>query len=185
MFDVGFWELALVAVIALIVLGPERLPVVARTVGRWIGRARVYARGLTSELEREFDVDGLREEVEGLRREVDRAREHMESEAHDVADNFGSMEADTRSALDDIESDTRDTFDDIATGFDDPAAAVEADDRNPEILAEAEDNDIQDPVSDEAIAKLPDDMAEFADEEPFSVERARAEHARRDRESSI
>lgn len=79
MFDVGFWELTLVAVIALIVLGPERLPVVARTAGRWIGRARVYARGLTSELEREVDVRGFRDEV-------NRARDSVESEARRTAD---------------------------------------------------------------------------------------------------
>src|SRR5699024_6367885 len=180
MFDVGFWELALVAVIALIVLGPERLPIVARTAGRWIGRARMYARGLTSELEREFDVDGLRQEVEGLRKEVDRAREHMESEAGAVADDFDDMEANTRSMLDGIESDTRDTVDDITSDFNASAAATETTGRNQEQAAEAHDD--EDPASDEAIANLPDDKAEFAEQEPFSVERARAEHARRDRD---
>src|SRR5699024_9327929 len=157
MFDVGFWELALVAVIALIVLGPERLPIVARTAGRWIGRARVYARGLTSELEREFDVDGLRQEVEGLRKEVDRAREHMESEASDVADDFDSMEANTRSMLDDIESDTRDTVDGLASDFDAAPADTETAGQNQEQAAEAHDN--EDPASDAAIAELPDDLA--------------------------
>lgn len=53
MFDIGFWELLLIFSIALIVLGPERLPAAARTVGRWTGRARAFARNLTTELERE------------------------------------------------------------------------------------------------------------------------------------
>lgn len=53
MFDIGFWELLLIFSIALIVLGPERLPTAARSVGRWTGRARAFVRNLTTELERE------------------------------------------------------------------------------------------------------------------------------------
>lgn len=53
MFDVGFSELLLCFVVALVVLGPQKLPAVARTLGRWTGRARSYVRNLTSELERE------------------------------------------------------------------------------------------------------------------------------------
>jgi len=40
MFDVGFWELALIGVVALIIVGPERLPGVVRTAGRWVGKGR-------------------------------------------------------------------------------------------------------------------------------------------------
>ena len=53
MFDVGFFELLLVFVIALLVLGPERLPKVARQVGYWTGRARSAFNNLRYELERE------------------------------------------------------------------------------------------------------------------------------------
>ena len=53
MFDIGFWELLLIFSIALIVLGPERLPAVARSVGQWTGRARAFVRNITTELERE------------------------------------------------------------------------------------------------------------------------------------
>lgn len=56
MFDVGFSELILIFVIALIVLGPERLPKVARTAGSWLGRARRMARSMQYELERELDL---------------------------------------------------------------------------------------------------------------------------------
>jgi sec-independent protein translocase protein TatB len=52
-FDVGFSELVLCFVVALIVLGPQKLPAVARTLGRWTGRARSYVRNLSAELERE------------------------------------------------------------------------------------------------------------------------------------
>jgi sec-independent protein translocase protein TatB len=52
-FEVGFSELVLCFVVALLVLGPQKLPAVARTLGRWTGRARSYMRNLSSELERE------------------------------------------------------------------------------------------------------------------------------------
>ena len=53
MFEVGFSELLLCFIVALVVLGPQKLPAVARTLGRWTGRARSYVRNLSSELERE------------------------------------------------------------------------------------------------------------------------------------
>ena len=53
MFDMGFFELLVVFVIALLVLGPERLPKVARQVGYWAGRARSTLNNLRYELERE------------------------------------------------------------------------------------------------------------------------------------
>jgi sec-independent protein translocase protein TatB len=59
MFDFGFSEIVLTSAIALVVLGPERLPKVARQVGNWMGRARVMARQLTEQLEREVNAEEL------------------------------------------------------------------------------------------------------------------------------
>src|ERR1700710_265104 len=53
MLDVGFSEILLTSAIALVVLGPERLPKVARQVGNWMGRARAMARQLSEQLARE------------------------------------------------------------------------------------------------------------------------------------
>jgi Tat protein translocase TatB subunit len=53
MFDIGFTELVLLAVIGLVVLGPQRLPKVAGEIGRWVGRARRTLADLRRELERE------------------------------------------------------------------------------------------------------------------------------------
>jgi sec-independent protein translocase protein TatB len=55
MFDIGFSEVLVIAGLALIVLGPDKLPQVARTIGRWAGRARAMARQFRDQLESEAD----------------------------------------------------------------------------------------------------------------------------------
>jgi len=55
MFDVGFWELVVLFVIGLIILGPERLPQVAIKVGNWAGQARRMVRHLSNQVRSELD----------------------------------------------------------------------------------------------------------------------------------
>ena len=57
MFDIGFSEILVIFILALIVLGPEKLPRVVREVGRWVGRARSMARQFQEQLEDEVDSD--------------------------------------------------------------------------------------------------------------------------------
>lgn len=56
MFDIGFLELVVILVLSLLVLGPERLPKAARTVGYWFGKARRYVEGMKAQVESEFDT---------------------------------------------------------------------------------------------------------------------------------
>jgi len=60
MFDIGFWELALIGVVALLVVGPERLPGLARTTGMWVGRARRFVSGVKADIDREIAADELK-----------------------------------------------------------------------------------------------------------------------------
>jgi sec-independent protein translocase protein TatB len=60
MFDIGFWELALIGVVALLVVGPDRLPGLARTIGLWVGRIRRYVSTVRDDIEREIQADELR-----------------------------------------------------------------------------------------------------------------------------
>ena len=60
MFDVGFWEISLILVLALLVLGPERLPVAARKVGYWLGKGRRYIEGVKYEVGKELDSAELK-----------------------------------------------------------------------------------------------------------------------------
>ncbi len=60
MFDVGFSELLLTALVALLVIGPERLPKVARTVGLWTGRARRFVNQVKQDIDREVRAEELK-----------------------------------------------------------------------------------------------------------------------------
>ncbi|MFP5356960.1 MAG: Sec-independent protein translocase protein TatB [Gammaproteobacteria bacterium] len=70
MLDISFTELVFCLVIALIVLGPEKLPRVARTVGRWAGQAKVYMRNLSTELERETQSSELKKQLQEANRQL-------------------------------------------------------------------------------------------------------------------
>ena len=93
MFDIGFSELLVVALVALIVLGPERLPKAARMAGLWVRRARAQWYAVRSELENEL-AD------EDMRRSILRAREEMR-EAQDALRADGER---LRAQLDDAEA---------------------------------------------------------------------------------
>jgi sec-independent protein translocase protein TatB len=78
MFDVGFSELLLVGLVALLVLGPERLPVAARMAGLWIGRIKRSFNSLKTEVERELGADEIRRQLHNenileLEREVQKS----------------------------------------------------------------------------------------------------------------
>ena len=73
MFDIGFTKIAIIGGIALVVIGPEKLPAVARTMGTLLGRARRYVADVKAEVNRSMDMEELR-----------KMRETMETAAHDV-----------------------------------------------------------------------------------------------------
>jgi sec-independent protein translocase protein TatB len=81
MFDVGFSELVVIAIVALIVIGPERLPAVARTVGTLMGRIRRYANDVKAEVDRELQL----EEVRKMQRDLaEQARALEQGAGHEV-----------------------------------------------------------------------------------------------------
>ncbi|MDX1303920.1 Sec-independent protein translocase protein TatB [Photobacterium sp.] len=63
MFDIGFWELILISVVGLVVLGPERLPVAIRTVSQWVGAARNMANSVKDELSQELKIQELQDNL--------------------------------------------------------------------------------------------------------------------------
>ena len=61
MFDIGFWELMLIALVALVVVGPERLPKLIRVTGLWVGRANASVQSIRSEISRELRAEELKQ----------------------------------------------------------------------------------------------------------------------------
>jgi len=63
MFDIGLWEIILISIIGLVVLGPERLPTAVRTVSGWIRTMRRMAQNVKNELEQELEIDKLHSDL--------------------------------------------------------------------------------------------------------------------------
>lgn len=60
MFDFGFWEMILILLVALVVVGPERLPGLARTAGLWVGKAKRFVTDVKSEIDQELAAEELK-----------------------------------------------------------------------------------------------------------------------------
>ena len=89
MLDIGWWELVVVAMIALIVVGPKDLPRILRVIGQWAGKARAMARefqGSIDDMVREAGVDDIKKEVESV------ATFDVEKELGDAIDQTGAPE---------------------------------------------------------------------------------------------
>ena len=88
MFDVGFSEMVVIAIVALIVIGPERLPAVARTVGTLLGRIRRYANDVKAEVNRELQLEDVRKMQQQL---AEQARVLEQGANHEVAKVAGTI----------------------------------------------------------------------------------------------
>ena len=86
MFDIGFSELLLVAVVGLLVLGPERLPTAVRTTSLWVGRLRRQFTEIRAEVEREIGADEIRAQLrnEQIMDQLRESREVLESTAREL-----------------------------------------------------------------------------------------------------
>jgi len=79
MFDIGFTELLVIGVVALLVVGPERLPKVARTAGHLFGRFQRYVSTVKADIGREMDLDELRRAGQSFKESVEEAARGVES----------------------------------------------------------------------------------------------------------
>ncbi len=86
MFDIGFSELMVIALVALVVIGPERLPRVARTAGHLLGRLQRYVGDVKSDINREIQLDELKK----MQQQVEDSARNLQSS---VTEEFTSMES--------------------------------------------------------------------------------------------
>ena len=96
MFEVGFQELILIMVVALLVIGPERMPGLARKAGMWVGKARRFIGQVKEDIDREIAADelkrlleeqkkqlGVHEIIEETKETIDETRDSLEEAKHD------------------------------------------------------------------------------------------------------
>ena len=89
MFDIGFSEMLVIGVVALLVIGPEKLPRVARTIGALMGRAQRYVNDVKADINREIELDELKK----LRTTVTEAAQSFESSVKETVSGFESQAA--------------------------------------------------------------------------------------------
>ncbi|MBO9357544.1 Sec-independent protein translocase subunit TatB, partial [Bordetella petrii] len=115
MFDVSFTELMVIGVIALVVIGPERLPKVARTVGHLLGRAQRYVNDVKSDIQREIELDELR-----------KFKSEMDDAASSVQNSLRDTETSLRSGLNDTAREATQAVSGASATEPAPAAAAPA-----------------------------------------------------------
>jgi sec-independent protein translocase protein TatB len=101
MFDIGFTELMVIGVIALIVIGPERLPRVARTVGHLAGRLQRYVSDVKADINREIELDELRKMRDSMQQAAQEMQSSVQSEVSKTESELNQAVAEAKQSVED------------------------------------------------------------------------------------
>ncbi|MCP3687897.1 MAG: twin-arginine translocase subunit TatB [Gammaproteobacteria bacterium] len=93
MFDMGFTELIVIGIVGLVILGPERLPKVARTAGKYFGKLRRFMSSVKADVESELRSDELREIFEKQSEELQSLKKVVDDVGKDVGESVSELEA--------------------------------------------------------------------------------------------
>ena len=88
MFDIGFSELLVIGVVALIVIGPEKLPRVARTIGHLVGRMQRYVADVKDDINREIELEELRKMRDSMQKAATDVQTSVDQELNKTADDL-------------------------------------------------------------------------------------------------
>jgi len=102
MFDMGFIEILLIGIVALVVIGPERLPSVARTAGTYLARIRRFVNNVKSDVEQELRTDELQKMLQSQQDELQSLKEIVSSS--DVTKEVSSLEKSFNETIKDVKS---------------------------------------------------------------------------------
>ena len=98
MFDIGWQEIIILMLIALIVVGPKDLPRVVKTAGQWMGKARGYARDFQRTIEEAADAT----EIDAIKKEIDEANRELSTARRDVAEGADAIKKDVAEGTDSV-----------------------------------------------------------------------------------
>lgn len=93
MFDIGFWEIVLILVLALVVIGPERLPGAARQAGLFVGKARRYIEGVRSEVESELDIGEFKRMLHNQEVQINELQQQLKAGVDNVKSGLPDVSA--------------------------------------------------------------------------------------------
>jgi sec-independent protein translocase protein TatB len=99
MFDIGFSELLIIAVVALLVIGPERLPKAARTLGHLFGRMQRYVNDVKADISREMELDELKKLQASMQDAARSLEESVSKEVRETETDIQKLSADASSSL--------------------------------------------------------------------------------------
>ncbi|MDH4293694.1 MAG: Sec-independent protein translocase protein TatB, partial [Betaproteobacteria bacterium] len=119
MFDIGFSELMVIAVVALIVIGPERLPRVARAAGHLFGRMQRYVNDVKSDISREMALDDLRKLQASMQDAAKSIEQSVTQEVRSAETEMNKISSDAQAALNEADKPAGE----IAASADKPASA--------------------------------------------------------------
>ena len=120
MFDVGFSELLIIAVVALLVLGPERLPKAARFAGLWVRKARAQWYSVKSELELELAQEEMKQHLQSVENSIKAPMQELQSDLQDAKDEINNGFVDV------VESDAKTEIETPGAASDDMPSEVSA-----------------------------------------------------------
>ena len=98
MFDIGFSELLVIGIVALIVIGPQKLPRVARTAGHLLGRLQRYVADVKADINREIELEELRKMRDSMQKAASEMQSAVDTELSKTADDLNKAAAGTSAA---------------------------------------------------------------------------------------
>ncbi len=92
MFDIGSTEFLFIVIIAIIVLGPDKLPEALKTAGRLIGKAKRMWRDATADIRRELELEEMKEEMQKYKEELKKLQEQVNKDANEINKGLTSLD---------------------------------------------------------------------------------------------
>lgn len=114
MFDIGFWEVVLISIIGLVVLGPQRLPIAIRSVLKWINAAKNMANSVKNEISQELELDemnrnmieaskkGLNDLEPGLKASIDEMKSSVEALTRPYQDEMETLNQSIKTTVEEV-----------------------------------------------------------------------------------
>jgi len=158
MFDIGFWELLLIGIVTLVVVGPERLPEVARSAGVYIAKLRRFVAGVKSDINAELETGELKQllgdqkdQIRELKDMVDTTRREMETSASNTVKSVKEFSTSVEGSYKSMGSETSDSS---------STTAESGEASNESSVADSAIDSAVDPVSEPVANAAPEEMTE-------------------------